>query len=138
MRSCVILLKVDVSDDLKIGHSHWPGDLRNVTMANQIADDANDNIVVESVPEPDKIGNLSEEVVDLAWQISLEVDSDDEQELLGFYNEELKMDELIEMHGQEQDIQELESLDRFQSEDRLMVGNFTESLNLIDNGLYKF
>ncbi|GFV45415.1 zinc finger BED domain-containing protein 4-like [Trichonephila clavipes] len=36
------------------------------------------------------------------------------------------MDELIEMHEQEQDIEELESLDLVQSEDRMMVGNWIE------------
>ncbi|GFU37248.1 hypothetical protein TNCV_4272481 [Trichonephila clavipes] len=35
----------------------------------------------ESVPEPDKIDNVVEDVVDLATQINLEVDSDDVQEL---------------------------------------------------------
>ncbi|GFS53007.1 hypothetical protein TNCV_331311 [Trichonephila clavipes] len=37
---------------------------------------------VESMPEPDEIGNLIEEVLHFASQINLEVDSDDVQELL--------------------------------------------------------
>ncbi|GFV29352.1 dachshund homolog 1 [Trichonephila clavipes] len=49
-------------------------------------------------PEPDEIGNLIEEVVNLARKINLEVDSDDVQELLGSNNQELTIDELIEMH----------------------------------------
>ncbi|GFV03215.1 hypothetical protein TNCV_4018121 [Trichonephila clavipes] len=44
---------------------------------------------------------------------------------------ELTIDELIEMHEQEQDIEELESLDPDQSEDRMTVGNLTESVSLI-------
>ncbi|GFX10029.1 uncharacterized protein TNCV_4101681 [Trichonephila clavipes] len=67
--------------------------------------------LAEPVPEPNEIGNVIEEVVDLARQINLEVDSDGVQELLDFYNQELTMDELIEMHEQEQDIEKLESLD---------------------------
>ncbi|GFX07382.1 hypothetical protein TNCV_504401 [Trichonephila clavipes] len=54
-----------------------------------------------------KIGNVIEEVVDLARQINLEVDRDDVQELLGFHDQELAMDE------QEQVIEKLESLDPF-------------------------
>ncbi|GFV65343.1 hypothetical protein TNCV_4573431 [Trichonephila clavipes] len=58
----------------------------------------------KSVPEPGEIGNMTEEVVDLARQINLEVDSDDIQELLDFHNHELINDELIEMHEQDPDI----------------------------------
>ncbi|XP_023218164.1 uncharacterized protein LOC111620476 [Centruroides sculpturatus] len=47
--------------------------------------------------EPDEIGDVIEEVVDLARQINLEVDSDDVQELLDSHNQELTIDELIEM-----------------------------------------
>ncbi|PRD20766.1 UNVERIFIED_CONTAM: Borcs5 [Trichonephila clavipes] len=65
-------------------------------------------------------------VVNLARQINLEVDGDDVQEL--------KMDDLIEMHEQEQDV-ELESSDPVQSEDRMTVGNLTKSLSLIVTGL---
>ncbi|GFV66301.1 hypothetical protein TNCV_2737151 [Trichonephila clavipes] len=64
---------------------------------------------------------------DLAWQINLEVDSDDVAELL--QNQELTIDELIEMHKQEQEIEELESLDPVQSENRMMVENLTEGLS---------
>ncbi|GFW27106.1 hypothetical protein TNCV_93321 [Trichonephila clavipes] len=42
----------------------------------------------ESVPEPDEIGNLIEEVVHLAKQINLEVDSEEIQELLDSHNQE--------------------------------------------------
>ncbi|GFV99497.1 hypothetical protein TNCV_5078611 [Trichonephila clavipes] len=45
----------------------------------------------ESVPEPDEIGNLIEEVVYLVRLINLEVDSDDVQELLDSRNQELTM-----------------------------------------------
>ncbi|GFV50380.1 tigger transposable element-derived protein 1 [Trichonephila clavipes] len=87
----------------------------------------------KSVPEPDEISNVTEEVVDLARQTNLEVDSDDVQELLDSHNQELTMDELIEMH--EQDIKEHESKDPAQSEDRMAVGNLTEGLSLIVKGL---
>ncbi|GFV46239.1 hypothetical protein TNCV_261901 [Trichonephila clavipes] len=50
-------------------------------------------------------------------KINLEVDSEDVQELLDSHNQELTMDQLIEMHEQEQDIEEFESLDPVQSED---------------------
>ncbi|GFW41918.1 hypothetical protein TNCV_6271 [Trichonephila clavipes] len=63
----------------------------------------------ESVPEPDKMGNLIEDVVDLAKQINLEMDCDDIQELLDSHNQ-VTIDELLEMHEQEQDIEELECL----------------------------
>ncbi|GFT06545.1 hypothetical protein TNCV_3356631 [Trichonephila clavipes] len=67
------------------------------------------------VPEPDETSNLVEEVVDLAWQIYLEVDTpDDVQELLDSHNKELAIDEPIEMREIEQDIEE--SLDPVQLE----------------------
>ncbi|GFS62578.1 hypothetical protein TNCV_1263311 [Trichonephila clavipes] len=68
------------------------------------------------MPEPDTIGNEIKEVVDLANQINLEVNSDDVQELLDFHNQELTSDDLIEMHEQKEVIEELESLDPVQSE----------------------
>ncbi|GFU63694.1 hypothetical protein TNCV_1509732 [Trichonephila clavipes] len=40
-----------------------------------------------------------------ARQINLKVDSDDVQELLDSHNQELTIDELIEMHEQDQDIE---------------------------------
>ncbi|GFW70469.1 hypothetical protein TNCV_4915891 [Trichonephila clavipes] len=54
---------------------------------------------LESLPEPNEIGTLIEEV-DLSKQINSEVDSDDVQELLYFYNQELTI-ELKEMHDDE-------------------------------------
>lgn len=41
----------------------------------------------------------------------------------------------METHEQEQDIDELEALDPLQSEDRITVGNLTESLSLTKKGL---
>ncbi|GFX16069.1 uncharacterized protein TNCV_4703271 [Trichonephila clavipes] len=73
------------------------------------------------VPEPDEIGNVIQEIVDLARQINLEVNSDDVQELLDSHNQELTMDELIEMH--EQDIEELKSLYPVSSKDRMTLWN---------------
>ncbi|GFW76485.1 hypothetical protein TNCV_1582641 [Trichonephila clavipes] len=68
---------------------------------------------VESVLEPDEISNLIEEVIDLARQINLVVDSvGDVKEMLDSHNQELTIDELIEMHEQDQDIEELESLNQ--------------------------
>ncbi|GFW73853.1 hypothetical protein TNCV_48421 [Trichonephila clavipes] len=43
---------------------------------------------VESVPDLEEIGNVIEEVVDLASQINSEVDSDDAQELLDSHYQE--------------------------------------------------
>ncbi|GFW97836.1 hypothetical protein TNCV_1425991 [Trichonephila clavipes] len=72
--------------------------------------------------------NLSRAETSSRWQINLEVDSDDVQELLDCYNQELTVDEITEMH--EQDIEELESSDPVQSEDQMTVGNVTEDLSL--------
>ncbi|GFV87055.1 hypothetical protein TNCV_5112731 [Trichonephila clavipes] len=71
--------------------------------------------LVRSVPEPDEIGNLIEEIVDFARQIHLEVDSGDVPELLDSLSQELTTNDLIAMHGQ--DIEELEPLDPVQSKD---------------------
>ncbi|GFY32703.1 hypothetical protein TNCV_4638091 [Trichonephila clavipes] len=65
------------------------------------------NLRMSSSTEFDDIGNLFEEVVNFAKQINLEVDSDDIQQLLDSHNKELTMDELIEMHEQAQDSEEL-------------------------------
>ncbi|GFX73571.1 hypothetical protein TNCV_2342761 [Trichonephila clavipes] len=53
----------------------------------------------ESMPEPDEIDNVIEDIVDLVRQINLEVDRDDVQELLDSHSQELTKDEHIEMHG---------------------------------------
>ncbi|GFX91604.1 hypothetical protein TNCV_3681901 [Trichonephila clavipes] len=66
-------------------------------------------IKTDSVPEPGAIGNVIEEVVDLAKQINLEIDNDDVQELLDSHNQESTIVELTEMH--KQDIEELLSED---------------------------
>ncbi|GFX96116.1 hypothetical protein TNCV_2290061 [Trichonephila clavipes] len=58
-------------------------------------------------------------------QINLKVDSDDVQDLLDFRNQELTIDVLVEMHENEQDIEELKSLNPVQPEDRITVGNLT-------------
>ncbi|GFV99133.1 hypothetical protein TNCV_1511091 [Trichonephila clavipes] len=91
--------------------------------------------IEESVPESDEIGNAIEEAVHLAGEINLEVDSDFVQQLLDSQNLELaeihepEVHELIEIH--EPDIEYLESLDPVPSEDRTMVGNWIEGINLI-------
>ncbi|GFX23575.1 hypothetical protein TNCV_3770482 [Trichonephila clavipes] len=55
--------------------------------------------------------------------------------MLDFHNQELIMDELVEMHEQEQDVEEeSESSAPVQSEDRMTVGNLTEGLSLIEKG----
>ncbi|GFV47621.1 hypothetical protein TNCV_2081811 [Trichonephila clavipes] len=97
----------------------------------------NTNITIcdtKSVLKPDEIGNVTEEVVDLARNINLKVNSDDVQELLDSYNQELSIDELIEIHEQEQDIEELESSHPVQSEYQNTVGNLTKGLSLIEKG----
>ncbi|GFW85681.1 hypothetical protein TNCV_853311 [Trichonephila clavipes] len=84
------------------------------------------------ISEFEEIFNVTEEVVDLAKQINLEMDSDDVEELLDFHNPELTIDELMEM--QEQDIEELKFVNLIQSEDQMMVENLTEALNLTEKG----
>ncbi|GFW72221.1 hypothetical protein TNCV_702581 [Trichonephila clavipes] len=68
---------------------------------------------------PDEVCNMIEEVVYLARQKNLKVDSADVHELLYLANQKLSIDELLEMHEQEQDIEEFESLDLVQSEYRM-------------------
>ncbi|GFW92494.1 hypothetical protein TNCV_518111 [Trichonephila clavipes] len=68
-------------------------------------------IQVESVTEPDEIGNVIEEIINLARQINLEADSNDVKELLNSHNHELSIEDLIETYEQEQDIEEFESID---------------------------
>ncbi|GFV53383.1 hypothetical protein TNCV_4502641 [Trichonephila clavipes] len=51
----------------------------------------------ESLLELDEIGKVTEELVNPAWQIKLEVDSDGVQELPDSLNQELTFDELIEI-----------------------------------------
>ncbi|GFY27344.1 tigger transposable element-derived protein 1 [Trichonephila clavipes] len=63
------------------------------------------------------------------------VDSEDVQELLDSHNQEMTIDELIEMHEQGQNNEEFKALDPVQSEDRITVGNLTESFILIEKGL---
>ncbi|GFV78139.1 tigger transposable element-derived protein 1 [Trichonephila clavipes] len=77
-----------------------------------------------------EIDNVIEEVIQLAIQINLEVDSDDIQKLWDSHNHELTIDEHKKLH--EQDI---ESLDPVQSEDRMTVENLTKCLRLIEKGL---
>ncbi|GFX99128.1 hypothetical protein TNCV_2493091 [Trichonephila clavipes] len=67
-------------------------------------------IETESVPEPDEISNIIEEVVELGRQINLDMDSDNVQEQLDFHNQGLEIDDFIEMP--EYDIEELVSLDQ--------------------------
>ncbi|GFX66137.1 hypothetical protein TNCV_4102771 [Trichonephila clavipes] len=52
---------------------------------------------MKSLEQPDEIGYVTEEVVDLARKINLEVKSDDIQELLDSQNQEMTIDLLIEM-----------------------------------------
>ncbi|GFW56793.1 hypothetical protein TNCV_160231 [Trichonephila clavipes] len=66
--------------------------------------------------------------IGLEWQINLEVDSYDVQELLDSQIQELAIEELIEMHQQELNIEELEFLVPVQSE-RMTVGNLIEGLS---------
>ncbi|GFW92804.1 hypothetical protein TNCV_1735971 [Trichonephila clavipes] len=72
-----------------------------------------------------------------AKQINLEADSYVVQELLSALNKKLTMDELIQIHETLQDTEELESLNLVQLEDRMMVGNWTADLSLIEK-VYKF
>ncbi|GFW85516.1 uncharacterized protein TNCV_145611 [Trichonephila clavipes] len=63
--------------------------------------------LIESVSEPDVIGIMIEEVVDLSRQLNLEFDGDDIQEVLDTHNQELIIDELIEMHEQSKTLKNL-------------------------------
>ncbi|GFU09170.1 tigger transposable element-derived protein 1 [Trichonephila clavipes] len=80
-----------------------------------------------------RVSLVIEEAVDLSRQTNFEVDGDEVQGLLNSHDQELTIGELIEM--QEQDIEELESLDLIQSEDRMMIWNWTEDLSLTEKGL---
>ncbi|GFU14596.1 hypothetical protein TNCV_406531 [Trichonephila clavipes] len=91
-------------------------------------------VLIESPLLQKKIGNVIEEVADLARQINLEVDRDDIQGLLDSHSQELPMDELLEMHEQEH-IEDLESFDPVQSENLMTVGISTEGLSLIEKEL---
>ncbi|GFS79699.1 oxidation resistance protein 1 [Trichonephila clavipes] len=64
---------------------------------------------VESLPEPDEIGNFVEEVVDIARQINSGVDNDDVQELLDSHHQERTIDELTEMHEQDEPLLDMEA-----------------------------
>ncbi|GFU50421.1 hypothetical protein TNCV_3906311 [Trichonephila clavipes] len=55
------------------------------------------------------------------------------KKILHLYNQELKVAE--QKVKQEQDIEELESLDPVESEDRITIGNLAESLSLTKKGL---
>ncbi|GFX87927.1 hypothetical protein TNCV_4373921 [Trichonephila clavipes] len=59
--------------------------------------------IAKLVPGPDGFCNVIEEVVNLARQINLELDSDDVKYLQNSDNQQLTIDELIEMHEQEQE-----------------------------------
>ncbi|GFW27950.1 hypothetical protein TNCV_768301 [Trichonephila clavipes] len=76
---------------------------------------------------PYTIGNQNEEVVNLHRQIDLESNNNDTRTLRDPHNQDLAIDEVLEMHEQEQDI---ESLDLVQSEDRMTVENSLKSLRL--------
>ncbi|GFV33153.1 uncharacterized protein TNCV_2768711 [Trichonephila clavipes] len=91
----------------------------------------------KSTSELDEIGPLIEEVISLARQINLEVNSYSIQELLDSCNQKLTINKPIEMHEQERDIEELKVLDPVQAEDRITVGNLTECLSLIEKAPYK-
>ncbi|GFW04232.1 hypothetical protein TNCV_2669971 [Trichonephila clavipes] len=85
--------------------------------------------------EPATIGGEGQrQTNETTQQINLEVNSADVPELLDSHYQELTIDELTEMH--EQDIEELESFDPVQSEDRMIVGNLTEGLNLIEKRVF--
>ncbi|GFV46328.1 hypothetical protein TNCV_3232171 [Trichonephila clavipes] len=56
---------------------------------------------------PDEIGSVIELDVDHAKKINLEADSDDVQKLLDSQYQEVAMEELIEMHEQEQNVEEI-------------------------------
>ncbi|GFU37745.1 hypothetical protein TNCV_1466151 [Trichonephila clavipes] len=58
-----------------------------------------------------KFENVIEEVVNLARQINLGVDRDAIQEMLDSHNQEQIIYQLMEMHDQDRDIKEFESLD---------------------------
>ncbi|GFV15487.1 alpha-2 adrenergic receptor [Trichonephila clavipes] len=85
---------------------------------------------------PDKIVNVIEEAVDLARQINLGMDNDDVQELLDSHNQELIIVELIVMHEQQQGIEELESLDAVQSEDRIAFHVYIVELEIDGVAIY--
>ncbi|GFU09032.1 hypothetical protein TNCV_1318981 [Trichonephila clavipes] len=79
---------------------------------------------------------MVKEDVDLERQINLEMESDDVQKLLDSYNQE-EMTILMRAPRNAciskcQDVDEFESLDLVQSEDRITIGNLTEDLSFIE------
>ncbi|GFW58827.1 hypothetical protein TNCV_4046661 [Trichonephila clavipes] len=68
-------------------------------------------------------------------QINIRMGSYDVQEVLDFHNQQLAMDELMKVHEKNQNI---ESLYPVHTADRMMAGNWTEDLGLIEKGLKKF
>ncbi|GFV49646.1 hypothetical protein TNCV_1959541 [Trichonephila clavipes] len=91
-----------------------------------VYDHSSIRLVQWNLTELNEIGNVIEEVVDLARQINLEVDSDGVHEFTNYYNHELAIHEFMEVHKQEQNIGELASLDPVHSKDQMTVGNLTE------------
>ncbi|GFV93891.1 hypothetical protein TNCV_1811461 [Trichonephila clavipes] len=76
-----------------------------------------DSLHVEQSDTPQQLQGKTSDTSCRSCQANKEVDSDDVQEQLDSHNQELTMDELIEMHEQKQDIEELESNNPVQSED---------------------
>ncbi|GFX83374.1 hypothetical protein TNCV_908921 [Trichonephila clavipes] len=62
------------------------------------------------LPEPNEIGSAIEEIIDHARQINLEVHNDYVKELLNSHNHQLAIDELIEIHEEEQGFKVLQSI----------------------------
>ncbi|GFS94490.1 hypothetical protein TNCV_2015031 [Trichonephila clavipes] len=69
------------------------------------------SVVCSFGEESTSSGVVLVKIVVLARKMNLEVDSVFGPELLDFHNRELTIDELIEMHEQEQDTEDLQSLD---------------------------
>ncbi|GFV32021.1 hypothetical protein TNCV_1195531 [Trichonephila clavipes] len=69
-------------------------------------------------------------LADPAWEINLEVDSDDVQQMLDSHNHKLTIGELIQMHEQDHDIVKLVFRPKIRLEDRMTFGNFTKTLSL--------
>ncbi|GFU42563.1 hypothetical protein TNCV_4556761 [Trichonephila clavipes] len=72
----------------------WSGNLCEQNFYRNTKDSSREEIFNEI----DEIGNVIEEVVDLARQINLEIDCDDIQELLDSHNQGLTIDEEEQGH----------------------------------------
>ncbi|GFV09701.1 hypothetical protein TNCV_2597561 [Trichonephila clavipes] len=94
---CPVLVRIFLDPDINIVLGSFPRQSIHMSLG----------LPLFHIPYVGEIGNGIEECADLPKQINLEVNRDDFQELLDSHIQGLTMDELIEMHEQKQDIEEV-------------------------------